>query len=188
MAPIPHTIPQTQTQRPTSPTQWTIRPATGTDVRFIVPRFSAASINELAALTGIHAKPGDDLAQVITILLNNLAQKWVIVSESDDVPVALFDIGPVAEGSVLWCALSGSFTEHGVSRQFNNLLSATLDHVSNLYPVLLSFVDARNHAHAAWLQKIGFRHMDEKIIGERGYPFFVLIREVAEPDGLNVFH
>ena len=148
---------------------FTMRGATEAALRYLAPRLTRGSLNEMDALSRF---------QPISVLLSEMDKKVVIADiTSPDKPIAVLDVtvSPNGTDTYLWAAR----TEKGVQLDWalTSYVSAVLNGFQVAHPTLVSPVDARNIEHIAWLKCVGFEHSEYlPQYGRKELPFVILKR------------
>lgn len=146
--------------------EYSIRPATYEDALFLAPRLRQSDVDEMWA--GYHLEPHLGLALSLAV-----SRDTSYTGCADGKPVILFG---VALPSLLipagrpWMVGTDELTQH--SRAF---LRMSRDHVkenmSQKFPYLYNFVDARHDAAIQWLVWLGFKIHAAEPFGPDDMPF-----------------
>jgi len=85
----------------------------------------------------------------------------VYTAVADGHPVAMFGVAPLAgqdpgdkSAGVVW--LLASDRVFRITRDFIEQASAWIEHMNNIYPVLVNWTDERKAASRRWLEHVGF--------------------------------
>lgn len=160
--------PPTPTTQPT----WEMRSATEADMRYIAPRLTQASAEEIAAVSKFAP---------LSVLLQNMDRKGVIADRRNPTrPVAVLETTPVQGQpghAAYWSALTDDLVTSDWFWTFTDHAQAIINHLQRLYPTLSTYVDARNVRQIGWLQSVGFEIV-ERIpqYGRKELPFLLLKR------------
>lgn len=143
---------------------WAIAPATPADARWIAPRMSPADAAEVWVAG--HLTPAESLANSMQMSLESWT--WHIDGE----PACMFGF---AAASLLgdwanpWMLSTPAVRRHRFA--FLRNYRAQIDRMLDVYPTLMTYVDARHTACLRWLKWTGFEIGDTEIYGVEGLPF-----------------
>lgn len=151
---------------------WEMRSATEADMRWLAPRLTPASREEMAALSKF---------QTVSVLLQDITRKGVILDRVTPTrPLMVFDVIPShedQEAATFWSAMSESIASAHSYWSFAEYSRSILNSLNGKYPVLTSYVDARNTQQMGWLERVGFVHVEDvPQYGRKQLPFRVYRR------------
>ena len=145
---------------------WQMRAASEPDMRWLAPRLTRASLREMEALSKF---------QPISTLLKDMDRKMVIVdSRNPSQPVAVLEAVPVAgtTGATYWSAITEKVVGSDAYWDFTLYANTILTGFTRQYSSLSTYVDVCNVQHINWLERIGFRHVEDvPQHGYKGLPF-----------------
>lgn len=122
----------------------TTRKASLKDIKYIASRLREADLAEVAASTGETATTALTHGYEISTICNT-------VVTSTGVPVAIY--GVLDTGGV-W--MLGTDDMKKYARSFLKQCTGIIDDLNKQFPLLYSYVDARNTLHIRWLKWVGF--------------------------------
>lgn len=149
-----------------------IRGAELSDIAALTPRLRESDVLEIAASSG--DTPGSALSSAF-----ELSDGHCYVLKIDDQAEALFGVADHAElpqVGIVWLMASEKFASLPDITIWR-LSRVWLDEFSQLYPVLMNYVDARNKKPLRWLQRLGFKriHLHSKF-GSGELPFWEMMK------------
>ena len=107
-----------------------------------------------------------------TLLASIKESRWAFAGLVDGEPVCLFGIVPVGligPVAVPWLLATDAMERH--ARMFLHRSRHTVAIMSQAYPLLVNYVDARNKVSIKWLKWLGFDIMEPVPHGSFGLPF-----------------
>lgn len=147
-----------------------LRPTTGDDIEYVVPRLRKADYRECLAATG--KEPLDVLKFTF-----NLEGKHLTLLAPTGEPVGLCGVvpSPMDGAGVVWMVATTAILNHQMT--FLRQSKSALRFLGEGYDVLFNCVDARNLVHIKWLKWMGFTFINKhEHYGAEGRPFYEFVR------------
>ena len=141
--------------RPTLEPAWAIRSATEADCRKLGHELAKGCYEEIVATTKF---------QPISVLLRDFHKKAVIVdSRKPSKAVAVLEVSPIPDrkAAALWIGLTEEIIASEWYWSFTAYASPALALLQADHHSLLTYVDVRNIRKSMWLERVGFKLVEE---------------------------
>ena len=144
------------------------RDATMDDLYHVSNNMRDADIAEVYASSGRY--PWEALLRGFKV--STLCKAIVV----DDVPIAIYGASETSKDvAAVWMLGTDDIIKY--ARPWLRQSKEAMDELHDVYPMLYSFVDARNEVHIKWLRWVGYTFVAEhKNYGHGQLPFYEIVR------------
>lgn len=146
-----------------------VRPLTPDDVAYLAPLLREEDKEEIRAASGL--EPIDALAYGLVA-----GAPALTLVAPDGEPCGACGANPQApDVGYVWMVATPALLDH--SRVFLRQCRSVIRDMNNIYPVLYSFMDARNEVHRKWVEWCGFTIIaTHERMGVEQLPFYEIVR------------